>query len=63
MSQGSAHVRPIRGIPNMHGDRSEITTRGDMVASLNSLGIKASKKHHNKGKKEKLRRVYADLTV
>uniref|UniRef100_A0A0M3IWS2 Large subunit GTPase 1 homolog n=1 Tax=Ascaris lumbricoides TaxID=6252 RepID=A0A0M3IWS2_ASCLU len=42
MSQGSAHIRPIRGIPNMHGDRSEVTTRGDMVASLNSLGIKAS---------------------
>uniref|UniRef100_A0A915BVA9 Large subunit GTPase 1 homolog n=2 Tax=Parascaris univalens TaxID=6257 RepID=A0A915BVA9_PARUN len=63
VSQGSAHIRPVKGMPGMHGDKNEGTTRDNMVASLNSLGIKASKKHHNKSKKEKLRRVYADLTV
>ncbi|KHN76558.1 Large subunit GTPase 1 -like protein [Toxocara canis] len=50
VSQGSAHVRTIRGIQSD-------CERADVAPATHSKG---SKKHHNKGKKEKLRRIYAD---
>ena len=61
-----AHSRGVRGVQNF--SRSEglrqISSSGaasSPQSSQLSLSEKPWKKHHNKGKKEKLRRIYNEL--